>query len=133
MQMHGLIYNLTNKYIIICTSTITVNYSCDLVLWQILQELFQKDVDVGIFTNMVAEESLQHTVVDSIQWGQTHEQTRIVHDVSGPIDSHMLLKQLLNNRVDLVDSAGAWQPYITWRKRKKKRQEKLINDNQNQR
>lgn len=56
---------------------------------------------------MLAEEGLKHFAVGAIQGGQAHEQTGVMHDVLGSADPHVLLQELLDDRVELVNCLRA--------------------------
>lgn len=58
-----------------------------------LEQLLQQDVHVGggVVVDVATEEVLHHLGADAVEGGQTHEEARVVHDVTLSRALHVLL------------------------------------------
>ena len=93
-----------------------------------LEDLLEECLHVRPATDILAEQRLEHPAVGAEQRGQTHQQARVVHYIAGPGHAHVLVQELLDDRVQLVNGVGAGQSGVAWRGEEKNKNMTLVSE-----
>ncbi|GFS19750.1 hypothetical protein ElyMa_006881500 [Elysia marginata] len=82
----------------------------------VTEDVLEEGLHVRAAAYVLTEQRLEHPAVSAKQGGQTHEQTRVVHRVTWPGHTDMLVQQLLDHRVESVNGGRIGKARVTCEK-----------------